>query len=163
MPAKSEQTSVLRTQLVEFLRGGSAHADVKTALKGVPEAHYGARLKDTPHTLWELLEHLRFTLRDLLDFCTNPEYAAPAWPDDYWPGTPAPADKEAWKHAADGLLADLAAFEALVEDPSTDLEAKIPWGQGQSVLREVLLAIDHTSYHVGQFILIRKQLGDWKG
>lgn len=152
----------IRSQLLEFLQGGSAHTDLRTALADMPQAHYGLRPAKAPHSPWELLEHLRFTLHDLLDFCTNPDYVAPEWPEDYWPGSASPADPQAWQNAVDGVLSDLSAFEALIEDPSTDLGAKITWGQGQTILREVLLAIDHTSYHLGQLVLIRKQLEDWK-
>ena len=154
--------NVLRSHLLEFLHGGSAHADPRTALADLPPAHYGLRPAEAPHSPWELLEHLRFTLHDLLDFCRNPDYVAPEWPDDYWPGSTPPADKQAWLAAVEEFMGDLAAFERMVEDPETDLESKIPWGQGQTILREVLLAIDHTSYHLGQLVLVRKQLADWK-
>ncbi len=154
-------TALLRTHLLEFLRGGSAHADARTALADLEEKHYGAKPEGAPHTPWQLLEHLRFTLHDLLEFCTNADYIAPAWPDDYWPGGEAPSGKQAWQAAVDEFLGDLATFEKLVENPETDLEAPIAWGRGQTILREVLLAIDHTSYHVGQLVLVRKQLGAW--
>lgn len=152
----------IRSHLLEFLRGGSAHVDPRTALANFPEQYYDAKPKGSPHTPWQLLEHLRFTLHDLLEFCTNEDYTAPAWPDDYWPGAEAPSGKQAWQAAMDGFLGDMAAFEALVEAPATDLEARIPWGQGQTILREVLLVIDHTSYHLGQIVLVRRQLGDWE-
>jgi hypothetical protein len=154
-------TNALRATLLEFLRGGSAHVDPRTALLSVPERHYGTKPEGTPHTPWQLLEHLRFTLHDLLEFCTNENYAAPAWPDDYWPAGEAPVNKQAWQASMEGFFADLAAFEEMVEDPERDLEAKIPWGQGQTILREALLAIDHNSYHLGQLVLVRRQLGDW--
>jgi uncharacterized damage-inducible protein DinB len=57
------------------------------------------------------------------------------------------------------LKADLDAFEKLIRNPESNLYAPIPWGEGQTLLREVLLAIDHTSYHVGQIVMVRKQLG----
>jgi hypothetical protein len=163
-PTSSQATTsnALRATLLEFLRGGSAHVDPRTALLSVPEPHYGVKPEGSPHTPWQLLEHLRFTLHDLLEFCTNENYSAPAWPDDYWPGGEAPADKLAWQTSAEGFLSDLAAFEEMVEDPERDLEAQIPWGQGQTFLREVLLAIDHNSYHIGQLVLVRRQLGDWQ-
>ena len=155
-------SDALRARLLEFLRGGSAHVDPRSAVSGIAEAHYGAKPDGVPHSPWQLVQHLRFTLHDLLEFCTNPEYAAPAWPDDYWPGGEAPIDKQAWQAAVNEFLAGIAAFEALVEDPHTDLDAPIPWGQGQTILREVLLAVDHTSYHLGQLVLVRRQLGDWQ-
>ncbi len=136
--------------------------DPRTALAGISEEHYGLKPKGSPHTIWQLLEHMRFTLNDLLEFCTNRSYAAPAWPEDYWPDNEAPTDTAAWQASVDSLLAGLTAFERLVEDPETDLEAEIPWGDGQTILREALLVIDHTSYHLGQLVMVRKQLGDWR-
>jgi hypothetical protein len=161
-PASSPQLDIVRAQLVEFLRGGSAHVDPKTALAGLAPEHYGARVEPFPHTPWQLLEHIRFTLHDLLEFCTNPDYVAPEWPEDYWPLSAEPAGPPEWKKSAASFLESLAAFEALVEDPETDLGATIPWGQGQTILREALLAVDHTSYHLGQLVLLRQLLNDWK-
>lgn len=151
----------LRDQLVEFLTGGSAHVDLATAIDDFPEKLYGSKPEGSPHTPWQLLEHLRFTLNDLLVFSTDPNYTAPAWPDDYWPSTVAPASKEDWKKSVKALKADLAEFEKLVQNPETNLYANIPWGEGQTLLREVLLAIDHNSYHVGQLVTLRKELGAW--
>ena len=158
----ASQTQSLRAHLVEFLRGGSAHVDPRTALAGLPERYYAAKPAGLPHSPWQLLEHLRFTLHDLLEFCSNPDYAAPTWPDDYWPGGDAPEGKQGWQHSVEAFLGDLAAFEALVIDPETDLETNIAWGDGQTILREVLLAIDHTSYHLGQLVLVRRELGAWQ-
>lgn len=156
-------STALRAHLLEFLRGGSAHVDPRTALAGIAERHYTAKPNGLPHTPWQLLEHLRFTLHDLLEFCTDPDYSAPTWPDDYWPNQEKPVDKRAWAESVEAFFADLRAFEAIVENPTTDLLAPIPWGQGQTILREVLLVIDHTSYHLGQLVLVRKQLDDWQG
>ena len=158
----ASQSQLLRTHLIEFLRGGSAHVDPRTALAGLPERYYGAKPPGLPHSPWQLLEHLRFTLHDLLEFCTNPDYPAPTWPDDYWPGGDAPESRQTWQDSVDAFLGHLAAFEALVNDPDTDLEANIAWGDGQTILREVLLAIDHTSYHLGQVVLVRRELGAWQ-
>ncbi len=156
----SDRNPLLRTQLRACLRGGGAHLDPRTAIASVEAVHYSMRPPGAPHTPWQLLEHMRFTLRDLLDFCTDPDYVAPDWPQDYWPGGEAPPNAKAWQQSADQLLSNLAAFEALVDDPQVDLLARIPWGDGQTILREVLLAIDHTSYHLGQLVLVRKQLSE---
>jgi hypothetical protein len=152
----------LRDQLVEFLTGGSAHVDLATAIDDFPEKLYGRKPEGAPHTPWQLLEHLRFTLNDLLVFSTDPNYVAPKWPEGYWPSTEAPASKEDWRKSVKALKADLAEFEKLVQNPETNLYANIPWGEGQTVLREVLLAIDHNSYHLGQLVTLRKELGAWK-
>lgn len=149
---------LLREQLVDALQKGNAHVDIFSALKGFPEEHYGKKPHGAPHTAWQLLEHIRFTLNDLLVFSTNSNYTAPKWPDAYWPKEDAPKNPAAWKTSVKALQADLNAFEKLLRNPESNLYARIPWGDGQSLLHEALLAIDHSSYHVGQLMMLRKQL-----
>ena len=159
-PANVED-SVLRAQLVELLRGGSAHADFDTCVGGIPEEHFGSKPNSAPYSAWRLLEHLRIALHDILVFSTDPHYIAPDWPDDYWPRSDSPESNEQWKTSVKAIKADLAEFEKLIQNPETNLYAKIPWGEGQTFLREVLLVADHNSYHLGQLAMLRKQLGDW--
>jgi uncharacterized damage-inducible protein DinB len=154
---------VLRDQLVESLQKGNAHVDLFSALKDFPEALYGKKPPGAPHSAWQLLEHIRFTLNDLLMFSTNPDYVAPKWPAAYWPKKDSPENSQAWKTSIKALRADLAALEKLIRNPESNLYAPIPWGDGQTLLREALLAIDHTSYHLGQLVMLRKQMGEWKG
>jgi len=154
--------NALREQLIEFLEGKGAHASTLDAVKDFPAALCAKKPPGSPHNAWQMLEHIRFTLHDLLDFCTNAKYQAPQWPEAYWPTHEAPAQEE-WKRSVDALRKDLQAFQSLLRDPQTDLYRKIPWGEGQTVLHEALLAIDHTSYHIGQLVLLRKQIGAWKG
>lgn len=153
---------ILRDTLIPFLRGQGAHVDLATAVKDFPAEHYGTRPKNLPHSAWELLEHIRFTLHDLLDFCTNPEYTESEWPDAYWPKNSSPNKPEDWAKTVTAIQKDIEAFERLVGDPSSNLYAKIPWGDGQTLLREVLLAGDHTSYHVGELVHVRQSLGIWR-
>lgn len=161
MPARDSQ---LRNQLADLLRGGNAHVGLAAAVKDFPAALYGEKPQGSPHSAWELVEHMRIALHDLLDFSTNPDYREPNWPDDYWPPVPAPPSEAAWRASVRALKRDLKAFEALVNDPKSNLYAKIPWAKnGQTLLREVLLAADHTSYHVGELVLLRRILGAWKG
>jgi uncharacterized damage-inducible protein DinB len=151
----------LREQLVTFLRGGEAHADLKSVVDGVPAKLRGEVPKGAEHSAWQQLEHIRIALHDLLDFSTNPHYVQPEWPEDYWPKEAAPADAEAWEASVKAVKKDLADFETLVGNPESNLYATIPWGQGQTLLREVLLAGQHTSYHLGQMVLMRRLLGAW--
>ena len=108
-----------------------------------------------------MLEHLRLAQWDILDFSVNAKYQAPKWPDDYWPKEKAPADEKAWGKSVRAFKKDLTAMVALVEDEKTDLFAKIPHGDGQTILREALLVADHNAYHIGQLVLMRKMLGAW--
>lgn len=157
-----DSEKALRGQLRQFLEKGEAHATLHDALKGFPPQLTGKKPEGMAHTAWELLEHIRFTLHDLLEFCTNPNYEAPEWPKDYWPEEDAPEPESKWNTSMQKLDQYLSAFDQLLADPKTDLFARIPWGDGQTILREILLAIDHTSYHTGQLILLRQQLGVWK-
>ena len=152
----------LRKQLVEFLRGGSVHAELKTVIEGFPADKRGAKPKGAAHTAWQLLEHIRIALHDLYEFSTNPKYVQPDWPADYWPREDAPPSEAAWNTSVQAVEKDLAAFEQLIGEPSTNFYATIPWGDGQTILREVLLAGQHTSYHLGQLVSLRRELGMWK-
>jgi hypothetical protein len=160
--AKTEDHA-LREQLVKFLRGGEAHADLKTVLDDFPVNARGVVPKGTQYSAWQLLEHIRIALHDLLDFSTNSHYVAMEWPKDYWPKEAAPRDDAAWDASVRAVKKDMAEFEKLVGDPESNLYATIPWGDGQTLLREVLLAGQHTSYHLGQLVLLRRLLGAWKG
>ena len=107
------------------------------------------------------MEHLRITQWDILDFSRNSKYVEPAWPDDYWPKEDAPQTPAALAKSLEQFRTDLQAMEALVEDPKTDLFAKISWGNGQTILREAMLVADHNAYHLGQLVLVRQLLGQW--
>lgn len=162
MPDK-KNADEFRNTLQQFLRGGQAHAKLDDAVKDFSLKLAGQKPEGAPHTAWQLLEHIRLTLHDLVEFCTNSKYAAPKWPEGYWPKREAPGSTEDWHASVKALQKDLREFKRMVDDPETNLTAKIPWGDGQTFLREVLLAIDHTSYHVGQLVMLRKQLGAWEG
>ena len=156
--------SELRNQLAGLLRGGNAHVDLSAAVKDFPAALYGVKPQGSPHSAWDLLEHLRLALHNLLDFSTNPGYREPNWPDDYWPGPSTPPSEAAWRSSIRAIKSDLKAFEELVKDPESNLYAEIPWAKNhQTLLREVLLAGDHNSYHIGELVLLRRILGAWKG
>jgi uncharacterized damage-inducible protein DinB len=166
-PAKlSVQDNLIRHDLLEFLRGGHAHASFEDAVKGFPASLATEKPAGAPHSAWQLLEHIRLTLEDLLEFSTDPEYKPRPWPEGYWPQDTAPRDAAkaaaAWKRSVAATRKNIQGLEKLLQDSNTDLSAKIPWGDGQTTLREILLAGDHTSYHVGQLVFLRKQLDAWK-
>jgi len=158
--AKTEDRA-LREELVKFLHGKQAHAELNTVLDDLPEKLRGVVPKGAEHSAWQELEHIRTALHDLLDFSTNPHYVEMKWPDDYWPKEAAPQDAGAWDTSVRAVKKDMADFEKLVGDPESNLYASIPWGDGQTLLREVLIAGQHTSYHLGQIVLLRRILGAW--
>jgi hypothetical protein len=153
----------LRDHLVDLLTGGNAHAKFDDVIKDLPPKLRGTKPENFPHSPWMLLEHLRAAQWDILDFSRNLKYKSMKWPDDYWPKTEAPPSAEAWNKSIEEFHRDLEAMQALVKNPKTDLFARIPWGDGQTILREALLVADHNSYHLGQLLDVRRLLGAWKG
>jgi hypothetical protein len=155
----------LRDHLLYLLRGGGAHAGFEKTLKGLPPELRGKKAPGLPHTVWQLLEHLRLAQWDILEFSRDRDHVSPDWPEGYWPETEAPPDDAsedgAWDRAVAAFQGDLKAMEDLVADPATDLYAKIPWGDGQTILREALLVADHNAYHLGQIVTVRQALGAW--
>jgi hypothetical protein len=150
--------ALLREHLSRALGWESAHLSLEDAAKGIPLILRGKRPKGFAHSPWELLEHIRLAQHDLLDFCRDPNYVEGDWPDAYWPDSPAPPSSRAWKKSLDAIAADRDALKEFVKT-TPDLFAEIPGHKGKTVLRSVLLAIDHTSYHVGQLLMARKLLG----
>ena len=158
MPASD---SDLRRQIIELLKGGNAHVNFDAAVKDLPPELRGKRPKGAEHSPWQLLEHLRIAQWDILEFSRNPGHQSPGWPSGYWPAKPSPDDDKAWDKSVRAFRRDLKALCEMV-DGSTDLFARIPHGDGQTILREALLAADHNAYHIGQLVLTRRLLGAWK-
>ena len=152
---------LLRKHLLELLAGGSAHAKFEDAIKGLPPKLRGAKPVGFPHSPWMLLEHLRLAQWDILEFSRNAKHVSPKWPEGYWPKKVSPPKTGAWNKSAQQFRRDLKAMQSLVTSPKTDLFARIPWGDGQTILREALLVADHNAYHVAQLVDVRRMLGAW--
>jgi hypothetical protein len=153
----------LREHLLYLLSDGGAHAKFDDVIKDLPPKLRGAKPANYPHSFWMLLEHLRIAQWDILEFSRNPKCKHLKWPEEYWPATDAPPSAAAWEKSINSFHADLQAMQDLVANPKTDLFARIPWGDGQTILREALLVADHNSCHLGQLIDVRRLLGAWKG
>ena len=152
----------LREHVVNLLKGGSAHVSFDNAIKDLPADFRGKRPKGAEHSPWELLEHTRIALWDILEFTRNPKHVSPEFPAGYWPASPAPPDAKAWDKSVNAFRADLKALADLVADERTDLLAPLVHGDGQTVLREALVAADHNAYHLGELVLLRRLLGAWQ-
>ncbi len=154
--------SALRAQLGKILSWEDAHVGFDAAAGGLAARLHGVTPKGLPHSPWQILEHIRRTQADILEFCLNPAYKELDWPADYWPPSAAPPSPSAWEESVAAVVRDRHALETLAGDPAIDLFARIPHGSGQTYLRELLLVADHTAYHVGQLVAARQALGAWK-
>ncbi len=149
----------LRKHLRHLLDGGGAHVHFDDAIGDWPVQLAGAKVANFPHTAWMLLEHMRIAQWDILEFSRDPKHISPSWPEGYWPETEAPRDERSWKASIATFKRDLAAMCKLVANLKTDLYAELPWGDGQTILREALLVADHNAYHLGQLVMLRKSIG----
>ena len=151
----------LRTHVLRLLDWEDAHVNFDSAVAGIPLSQRGVTPPGLPYSVWQLLEPLRLTQADILDFCRNSSYQERKWPDDYWPSSAAPPSSEVWEQSIADFQRDREELKRLGADPKRDLFACIPHGTGQTYLRELLLVADHNAYHVGQLIAVRRLLGTW--
>jgi hypothetical protein len=159
----ADEQAPLRKQLVALLRGGQAHATFDEAIRDFPADVRGTVPPNLPYSAWQLLEHLRITQRDILNFSAPPTggYHAMRWPQDYWPQSAEPPTPSAWEQTITAIRSDLEHFEALIRHPNADLFKPFRWGDGQNLLREALLIADHNAYHLGELIVLRRSLNVW--
>jgi len=163
MPAAKKSSDTLRQHLLDLLRGGNAHATFDAAVANFPAQLRGKKPKGAEHSAWQLLEHLRIAQWDILEFSRDAKHVSPKWPEGYWPKMESPPNAVAWNNSVRRFRGDLKAMAKLVADQNRDLFARIPHGDGQTLLREALLVADHNAYHIGQIVLLRRLLGAWKG
>jgi hypothetical protein len=150
--------AALREQLIDLLNGGNAHITFGGAVKDFPVKLAGIRPPGSPHSAWEILEHLRLAQRDIVSFCEGEDYVELKWPDDYWPSSLAPKNASEWKKSVDAVHADRNHFLRFLQDEKRDLFEPFSWGDGQTLLHEALLIADHNAYHLGQLMLIHRML-----
>jgi DinB family protein len=154
---------LLREQLSRLLVWEDAHVGFDAAVDGIPAELRGKCPANLPYSPWQLVEHLRATQHDILEFCRNPDYRELKWPDDYWPQSAVPPSAaSSWDESIRQFRQDRKTLQQLAADPQVDLAARIPHGDGQTYLRELVLAADHAAYHIGELIVVRRLLGIWK-
>lgn len=151
----------VRDQVIFLLRQGNAHMSFDEAVADFPPERINERPPHVPYSPWQLLEHLRLTQRDILGFIRDPDYEEGQWPADYWPPTAATTDAAGWQATISAFRADAATLQELAADPQRELHAAIPWGDGQTLLRELLVIADHNAYHIGEFAILRQVMGTW--
>jgi hypothetical protein len=154
-------TDPTRKQILTLLDGQGAHMTFEEAVADFPDEGINTFPPNVAYTPWHLVEHLRLTQLDMLEYVTSADYPRRDWPADYWPARDARATPEEWAASVEAFLVDLARLRALVADAQRDLDALIPWTPGHSLLRCVRIIADHNAYHVGEFAILREVMGTW--
>ena len=153
---KTDQDRALREHIRQLLRGGNAHIDLHEAIDGFPRRLINMKIENLPYTPWQVLEHMRIAQWDILEFSRSEHHVSPPFPDGYWPQSTKEADEATWRETVNAFFSDRLQMEKLVVNPATDLFAKIPHGNGQTILREALLVADHNAYHLGALMTLKK-------
>jgi hypothetical protein len=156
-----ENDTVLREQLLTLLQGGNAHDGIAQVTADFPLEHINRKPLNVEYSFWQLLEHMRITQWDILEFVRDPQHVSPQWPEGYWPSQDEEVDEARWKQTIQAFEADLKAMQTIVSDSQGDLTAELPHAPGYTILREVLLVADHNAYHIGEFGILRQVAGNW--
>jgi len=153
---------VARKEVIMALKGGHAHATFEDVVANFPLNLQGESA-GLPYSAWQLLEHIRIAQHDIVRFTNNQNgtYETLTFPDDYWPKTPAPPNAHAWEKSVAWVVSDRETMIRAVGNPRHSLAEPFAWGDGQNLLREAMLIVDHTSYHVGELLTLRRLLGIW--
>jgi hypothetical protein len=148
MSAQNNDES-LREHVLYMLRGGGAHISFDAFVRDFPAELCDQQIHNLPYTPWQVLEHMRIAQWDILEFSRDANHVSPDFPTGYWPASDQLGTPLMWQRTIEKFQNDLKEMGALVAEPSTDLFAKIPHGDGQTILREALLIADHNAYHLG--------------
>ncbi len=153
--------SLFREQLSLTLREGNAHMSFEAATADFPPGSINGKPAGVPYSYWHLVEHLRITQRDILDYIRNTDYQEPHWPNDYWPDRDATTDEQGWQTSIAAFLDDRSTLIAMADDPECDLSATVPSSEEHTILRELFIVADHNAYHVGELAILRQTEGIW--
>jgi len=149
-------------ELINLIGKGNAHASFEDAVADIALENIHKVPENLPYNIWQLAEHIRIAQWDILEFCKGPNHESPKWPDEYWPAADETVGTEKWEATLKAIKKDREEFFALLRDEKNDLKLPFDYGDGQTLFREALLIADHNAYHVGEIIIIRRLLKDWK-
>lgn len=155
------QDKILRKNMLALLTGEYARMSFEDAVAEFPMRRINENFPNADYTPWDLLEHIRIAQEDILDYIKNPKYKERAWPSDYWPPKGKKASPADWKKTISDFKRDFKELRDMVKDPKTDLYEEIPWGTGQTILREIVLVANHNAFHLGEFAMMRQVMGTW--
>jgi uncharacterized damage-inducible protein DinB len=156
---KMEENLEIRKRLSEHLKGGEAFLPLEEMLNKMEFEKLGVRPQNLPYSFYELFYHIRFAQKDILDYCNGENYKSHIWPDDYWPGQQAPESREDWDKLKNAYFGERQKLSDFLLSPDNDLLSPVKEGTNHTLLREVMLVIEHSAYHNGQLLILLRQLG----
>ncbi|MGH7421744.1 MAG: DinB family protein [Candidatus Rokuibacteriota bacterium] len=146
---------------VRNLVHGPSYMSFDEVVEDFPMNRINTRPPNVPYTPWHLLEHMRIAQRDILEYIEDKNYRPPRWPEDYWPDPAAQADAKAWKKTVAAFRRDRGALEKIAGNARIPLGAPLPHAKQHTYIRELLIASEHNTYHIGELAILRQVMGAW--
>ncbi len=151
--AEESPMNAVRNALRSALQGERAHADSAGIFDGLSFELASKRAEST-HTICELLGHMWYWQDRCIEYVRDGSAEWPQSADFSWPA--GVANEPEWQAAVDRYKQGLEVLLELVgscdlageEGPVTNLAA-------------IQATAQHNSYHAGQVVLVRQQLGVW--
>lgn len=158
----TNERKIIVSELIKLIETGNAHVSLDETVSEIPTDLRTVIPENLPYSIWQLLEHIRITQWDIVEFCISPNHKSPKWPDEYWPEKTDSVDDKKWEETLAQIKSDRKRFFDLLNNEDTNLYSPLPHGDGQNIFREALLIADHTSYHLGEVLVLRRLLKCWK-
>jgi len=158
---KQTNTNNIIDELVFLLEKGNAHVSFEDAVKELPAELRASKPANLPYNIWQLASHIKITQWDIVEFCLSTTHVSPEWPKEYWPEAVEQVSDKDWNACCKQIKDDRERFIKHLQENSGKLSDAFSYGDGQSLLREALLIADHTAYHTGQILVVRRLLGNW--
>ncbi|WP_026755268.1 DinB family protein [Sediminibacter sp. Hel_I_10] len=149
----------LRHIVIKHLEGGAAFSNISKFLEAIDFEKLGERSYGLPYSFYELFYHIRFAQKDILDYCAADAYTSHDWPDDYWPREQSPENNEAWESLKSSFFTERKKLADFIGDEQNDLLKPVKHSENHTLIRELLLVIEHNSYHIGQLAMLLRLQG----
>lgn len=150
-----------RKHLVRLIDGHEAYMPFEHAIDGIPYGLRGIIPEKLPYSIWHLVEHIRLAQHDILAYSKDSSIESPDWPEGYWPENKSPQGEDEWSQSLETIKAEKAEMKTLVENAANGLFEPFANGSGHTLFRQAMLIAEHTAYHTGQIIVVRRLLGIW--
>ena len=157
-----DSRTAIATELIKLIKKSHAHVSLEEALDGLPAKQRTAIPGNLPYSIWQLVDHMRFTQKDIVEFSLSADYKAKSWPDEYWSPNKEEVTDEEWNKSLKEIDSDRDAFFELLNNKQLDLFSPFEWGEGQNLFKEAVLIADHNAYHTAEIVVIRRLLKCWK-
>jgi len=147
---------VLQLTVSRALSGRDSHVQAADALAALDWRLSGARPDGVPHSIFQLANHMIYWQKWAVRWLDGKRPRPPKHAAGSWPGTVVPANRREWERTVRRFSVAIAALERCSR--SVDPMSR----RGKMSRLEMLHLIgSHTSYHVGQVVLLRQMLGAW--